>query len=198
MMKDKSTTKKSSKLKELFSWRDSLQGKNETLTSENNDSLLNYYSSLANNHPDIVIVFSRECEIVTIDIEKLQVLLGQSIQTIDQLKSMLSPNSYIQLKSAFHNTLKGNTEKHEIEIKTNSNEALTFILTFIPIKNRGEIEGAYLIVTNITEKALLKQKLISSEKHLNSAQQIAEIGSWEYLIEEDQLYCSDNFYYIFG
>src|SRR5690606_13902513 len=36
------------------------------------------------------------------------------------------------------------------------------------------------------------------ENHLNYAQQIAEIGSWEYYFNEDKLICSKNFYNMFG
>ncbi|MEC2159734.1 diguanylate cyclase domain-containing protein [Virgibacillus halodenitrificans] len=44
----------------------------------------------------------------------------------------------------------------------------------------------------------MKQTLLLNEKHLKHAQQIAKVGSWEHLIEEDKLYCSDYFFEIFG
>ncbi|WP_158591784.1 EAL domain-containing protein [Oceanobacillus halophilus] len=53
---------------------------------------------------------------------------------------------------------------------------------------------SYRSSSNIqSEKALAK-----SEVHLNHAQQIASIGSWEYNIIEDKITCSENFYDIFG
>lgn len=198
MMKGITKIKKSNKLKELLLKKESYQNKSDFLDSENSNRLINYYSSLALYHPDIVIVFSREGEIVTIDNDKIQVLFGRKIQNNESLRNIISDTDFSKLEKAFYNTLKGNSEKHEIEIKNIKNQILTLVLTFIPIKYEGVVEGVYLIVSNITEKVLLQQQLISSEKHLNAAQQITEIGSWEYLIDEDKLYCSDYFYHIFG
>ncbi|RKQ16940.1 EAL domain-containing protein [Ureibacillus endophyticus] len=197
-MRDLSITKKSNKLKELFLRKDSQQPMNTNLNEENNSRLFNYYSSLALYHPDIVIVFSKDSEVITIDYKKIHELLGLPIQDVKEVTKMLSQDHCKKLKSAFYNTLKGNTEKHEIEIKTHSNQSIFLVVTFIPIKHEGQVEGVYLIAANVTEKVQLKNKLTLSEKHLNSAQEITEIGSWEYLIEEDRLYCSDYFYHIFG
>lgn len=44
----------------------------------------------------------------------------------------------------------------------------------------------------------LKEKLQAHQKYLHHFEQIAQSGSWEYIIKEDQLYCSDNFLEIFG
>lgn len=52
-------------------------------------------------------------------------------------------------------------------------------------------------MTNQNHTDLMKQ-LESNQKHLIHAQEIAKIASWEYLIDEDKLYCSDYFYDIFG
>ncbi|RUL48626.1 EAL domain-containing protein [Lysinibacillus antri] len=190
-------TKKSNKLKELFLGKEPHQNMNISLNSESS-RLLDYYSSLALYHPDIVIVFSRDSEIVTIDNKKVHALLGLNIQNVEDLYKILSQDNYRKLESAFYNTLRGNSEKHEVEIKTISNQSIFMVITFIPIKHDGEVEGVYLIAANVTEKVQLKNRLALSEKHLNSAQQITKIGSWEYLIEEDQLYCSEHFHHIFG
>ncbi|MDI7743569.1 EAL domain-containing protein [Lysinibacillus fusiformis] len=197
-MKDITKAKKKSKLKELFLKKEFIQNRNVILNRENSDRLLNYYLSLAQYHPDIVIVFSPEGEIVTIDDKKVQELLGEKIQKTDHFYKILPQKFYKEIESAFYNTLKGKSEKLEIEINTIKHKTLFLVLTFIPIKYEEEVDGIYLIVTNITEKVLLQQKLILSERHLNSAQQVTEIGSWEYIIEEDKLFCSENFYRIFG
>lgn len=195
----KAKRKKSSKLRELFLKKESsFQNRDDNLNIENTDRLLNYYSSLALFHPDIVIVFSLEGEIISIDNEKIKTIIGRSIQNTEQLIQFIPQKYYKELESIFSNTIKGNSDKYEIEIKSINNQTLFLVLTFIPIKYEGEVEGVYVIITNTTEKVLLKQRLISNEKHLNSAQKIAEIGSWEYLIGENKLFCSDNFYYIFG
>ncbi|GGM22229.1 hypothetical protein GCM10011351_05140 [Paraliobacillus quinghaiensis] len=53
-------------------------------------------------------------------------------------------------------------------------------------------------LNNEDDYTTLINELKLNHKHLTHAQQIAKTGSWEYIIEEDALYCSDYFYSIFG
>ncbi|MGM9948860.1 MAG: EAL domain-containing protein [Lysinibacillus sp.] len=188
--------KRNNKLKQIFFKKDILQN-SDTLNNDNK-ALLNYYSSLAIHHPDLVIIFSKDAEIVSLDNKKIHSLFGKVINTTENLKEFVSEQNYQALSSSFVQTLKGKAEKGRIEVKDKNDKSLFLGLTFIPIIDKGEVEGVYLIITDITEKVQLKQQLLLREKHLNHAQQIAAIGSWEYLIDEDKLFCSENFSAIFG
>ncbi|WP_117160693.1 EAL domain-containing protein [Paraliobacillus sp. X-1268] len=53
-------------------------------------------------------------------------------------------------------------------------------------------------IVNKQNHAMLMKKFELTQKHLIHAQEIAKVGSWEYIIDEDKLYCSDYFYDIFG
>lgn len=64
-------------------------------------------------------------------------------------------------------------------------------------ESTNEISKDDSIENNQNHITLMKQ-LESNQKHLIHAQEIAKIGSWEYVIDEDKLYCSDYFYDIFG
>ncbi|MGN7479063.1 EAL domain-containing protein [Solibacillus silvestris] len=186
------------KLKQIFLKEDSLNNNGLFNIDEIKKELLNYYSSLTIYHPDIIIIFSKEAEIISADNKKIHSLLGKTINNADDLKELLFGENYQIMEDAFTQTLNGKSEKYNIEIKDINDKSLYLALTFIPIINEGEVEGIYMIVADVTDKALLKQQLILRENHLNYAQQIAEIGSWEYLIDEDKLFCSENFYNIFG
>ncbi|WP_246027593.1 MULTISPECIES: EAL domain-containing protein [Lysinibacillus] len=190
-------TKKINKLKSIFTKKEVFQN-NHISTQHNSNELLNYYSSLAFYHPDIIIVFSREGDIVALDNEKITALIGETIIEMADLKKFIPHASYKNLTPAFTRALKGQPNKIEVEVKNTSKKSLYLLITFIPIKNADHIEGVYSIIMNVTEKVTLRHQLLLREKHLNHAQEIAEIGSWEYVIAEDRLYCSDYFYYIFG
>jgi diguanylate cyclase (GGDEF)-like protein len=186
---------KINKIKDVFFKKE----KSQTSTIElNNNKILNYYSSLAIYHPDIIIIFSSDAEIIFIDNNKIEKLTGFNISDKGNFQQIFPRETYQVLESAFTDTVGGEAKKIDIEIKTLKEESLFFALTFIPIKDEGKVEEVYLIANNMTDKVRLKKDLEVREKHLNHAQVLAEIGSWEYLIEEDQLICSDYFYYIFG
>lgn len=60
---------------------------------------------------------------------------------------------------------------------------------------QGEI---YALARDVTEAHLSSRALKESEHRLSVAQRIAQLGSWEWWVEEDRLIWSDEVYRIFG
>lgn len=178
------------KFNQLFSGRN--------LNQEVNKDFFNYFTSLTNNHPNIVIVLSKFGKILSSNNNKLQALLGKPVVTNEDFQQFLYGDNINLLENTFNKTLQGHAEKCSIELKNNLNKTLFLDLTFIPIIIEEDVVGVYLIVTDNTDKTVMKQELMLWENHLNYAQQIAEIGSWEYYFNEDKLICSKNFYNMFG
>ena len=178
------------KFNQLFSGRN--------LNQEVNKDFFNYFTSLTNNHPNIVIVLSKFGKVLSSNNNKLQALLGKPVVTNKDFQQFLYGDNINLLENTFNKTLQGHAEKCSIEIKNNLNKTLFLDLTFIPIIIGEDVVGVYLIVTDNTDKTVMKQELMLWENHLNYAQQIAEIGSWEYYFNEDKLICSKNFYKMFG
>lgn len=168
------------------------------LNQEVNKDFFNYFTSLTNNHPNIVIVLSKFGKILSLNNEKLQALLGKPITNDDDFQQFVFGDNIDLFEDTFNKTLQGDTEKCNMEIKNIHNQTLFLDLTFIPIIIEEDIVGIYLIITDNTDKTELKQELMLWENHLNYAQQIAEIGSWEYVFNEDKLICSKNFYNMLG
>lgn len=178
------------KFNQLFSGRN--------LNQEVNKDFFNYFTSLTNNHPNIVIVLSKFGKVLSSNNNKLQALLGKPVVTNEDFQQFLYGDNINLLENTFNKTLQGHAEKCSIEIKNTLNKTLFLDLTFIPIIIEEDVVGVYLIVTDNTDKTVMKQELMLWENHLNYAQQIAEIGSWEYYFNEDKLICSKNFYKMFG
>lgn len=193
---DMESIKKVSKLKQIFSKKKGNQEDSDYNISDKN--LLNYYSSFTLFHPDIIIIFSKDYEIISIDNNKIFPLLGKPIKQMEDLKAIFTIETYKLLSRSFSLAVNGSPQKCKIDIKNKNNENLSFSLTFVPILIEDIVEGVYLTALDVTNQILLTDKLRSNENHLKQAQQIAKIGSWEYLIEDDHLFCSDNFYHIFG
>lgn len=178
------------KFNQLFSGRN--------LNQEVNKDFFNYFTSLTNNHPNIVIVLSKFGKVLSSNNKKLQALLGKPVVNHEDFQQFLYGENADILENTFNKALQGHAEKCSIEINNNLNKTLFLDLTFIPIIIEEDVVGVYLIVTDNTDKAVMKQELMLWENHLNYAQQIAEIGSWEYYFNEDKLICSKNFYNMFG
>lgn len=178
------------KFNQLFSDRN--------LNQEVNQDFFNYFTSLTNNHPNIIIVLSKFGEVLSFNNNKLHALLGKPIVNDEDFQQFLYGDNLDLLENTFNKTLQGHAETCSIEIKNNLNKTLFLDLTFIPIIIEEIIVGVYLIVTDNTDKTVMKQELMLWENHLNYAQQIAEIGSWEYYFNDDRLICSKNFYKMFG
>ncbi|MCM3721309.1 sensor domain-containing protein [Solibacillus isronensis] len=168
------------------------------LNQEVNKDFFNYFTSLTNNHPNIVIVLSKIGKVLSLNENKLHALLGKPIVNDEDFQQFVWGDNLDLLENTFNKTLQGHAEKCSIEIKNNLNKTLFLDLTFIPIIIEEDVVGVYLIVTDNTDKTVMKQELMLWENHLNYAQQIAEIGSWEYYFNEDKLICSKNFYNMFG
>lgn len=178
------------KLNQLFS--------EQNLNQEVNKDFFNYFTSLTSNHPNIVIVLSKFGKVLSLNNNKIHDLLGKPIVNDEDFQQFVYGDNLDLLETTFNKTLQGHAEKCSIEIKNNLNKTLFLELTFIPIVIEENIIGVYLIVTDNTDKTMMKQELMQWENHLNYAQQIAEIGSWEYHFNEDKLFCSKNFYNMYG
>ena len=79
---------KINRLKQTFFKKDILQH-DDNLDNDNKE-LLNYYSSLVVYHPDIIIIFSKDAEIVSLDNKKIYSLFGKSINNTEELKEYIT------------------------------------------------------------------------------------------------------------
>lgn len=66
---------KINRLKQLFSKKDSVQ-KNNLIKTENKD-LQNNYSSIVDNHPDFIFIFSNNAEVITSDSPRVASFFGK-------------------------------------------------------------------------------------------------------------------------
>jgi PAS domain S-box-containing protein len=72
-------------------------------------------------------------------------------------------------------------------------------LTFVPLADpSGVVSGGMALCRDITEQARAEQLLRSSQRQLAEAQRIAQVGSWEWDLDTDELAFSDELCRIFG
>jgi len=67
-----------------------------------------------------------------------------------------------------------------------------------PLFNAGEVSGRVWSFRDVTEHKRVIEELRTQEAHLAEAQQVAHMGSWEYLIQSDELKWSQELGRVFG
>ena len=140
-------------------------------------ALLNMLSSLAENHPDTFLILSSSGKVI-IQNKATFPILGEEINEIQDFES-ITKKSYRNIHTAFLHAVSGNTQRYEIEVTNYKYGTLHVLFTFIPLIYEEKVEAVYLVMSDMTEQVKLKDILLSSQKHLNNAQQIADIGSFE-------------------
>ncbi len=63
--------------------------------------------------------------------------------------------------------------------------------------SKGDVDGFISIISDITERKQIQDKLKKSEKNLANAQKIAHVGSWELELSDHSLIWSDEVFRIF-
>lgn len=195
------STKKKNIIRQLFKKHHN-QTKNLTSSNEaylNPNELVNYYTNFADNHPDLIIALSPDGEIVSHNRHAINRFLGYPADENVSLREYVEDKWRKRLTTAFTNALKGKTSREYVSVINNNQDEMFINVIFIPIRQiQTVVDGVYIIIQDETDRNRMEQELEISEKHLLHAQQIAKIGSWEYEITRDQLYCSDTFFDLFG
>jgi PAS domain S-box-containing protein len=71
--------------------------------------------------------------------------------------------------------------------------------TFVPLPDEGGVMiGGMVIARDVTDERRVERQLVASRRQLAEAQRIAQVGSWEWDLESDELTCSDELCRILG
>ncbi|MEN2767329.1 bifunctional diguanylate cyclase/phosphodiesterase [Ornithinibacillus xuwenensis] len=140
------------------------------------DRLLSYYASLGNNHPDIMLVFSPEGELLSTNQKPVDGFLDSQFDNIVDFKRILLKKSFEQLNTAFQNALAGSTERIEVQVKWKKRY---YENTLIPLQSTNDqVEGIILIAKEVT----VHKQLDIKTKHENKSYKLIfdhlHMGIW--------------------
>lgn len=100
-------------------------------------------------------------------------------------------------KSLYDRALAGETFTYVNTVPENESQEEQVIETnFSPIIIEGNIEGVACSARNITDRIKTQQEIKEYNEKLKTAQEIGNLGYWEYYLDNDQLYWSDQVYEI--
>ena len=161
--------------------------------------LLHYYISFVQNHPDLIFVFSRDGNLLTNNFHKLNKRLGYRARQKIVYKDIVPQEQYENIITAFNDAKTGKSGSIQFDILNSENNYQHFIATIIPIESTSKyVEAISFILKDITDET--RVDLINQIKmnHLERAQEIANVGSWEYDLQLNKFTCTKTLYHLIG
>src|SRR5690606_38882511 len=125
-------TKKNSIIK-LFTKDYSTDAKQYSFNAE---MIMNYYKSLVNIHPNVLIIFSPTKEIITLNNKRVYEVLGILPRHMNDFRLFFSAETFRLIEKSFDYTLKGRPRKLQVELLDQYGKIRFLAITFVPISTK--------------------------------------------------------------
>lgn len=151
---------------------------------------INNYISFIENHPDIVLVFTLEGELLTENLEPIIEKLGLPIHAISDFRDIIPQKQFQALLASFNDVRKGKKQRVQKHFTLQNHEAeqLYFIATFIPIKSlHEEIIAISVVLQDISEKVRLEMALEQTNEEYKYIFDHIQSGTWLYDVKKEEI-----------
>lgn len=159
----------SDKLRLLFQ-----ENSNNHTSQDALSDILSYYASLGNNTPDLIMVFSTNGEMRSVNNKQNDTFV--QVKNKDDFNRILLKKSYVQLEKAFEKAQSGHTEHIEVQVKRKRTH---YGMMLMPLHNQsGTIDGISIVIQDIT---IHKQEFVGLQNENKSYKLIFDhlnIGVW--------------------
>jgi PAS domain S-box-containing protein len=125
---------------------------------------------------------------------------GQSPEEMrgTHLRNLLGPELYERTRVYVEGALAGEKQLFDQEIVTPSGEVRYTQASYMPDVVDGQVQGFFVLVTDITERRRIEDEVQRSRTRLADAERVARLGSWELDIPANRITCSDGLFEIYG
>jgi len=196
-------TEKREKEEELIAYRKQLEEMVDEKTKEllGNQRKFQEISSISNDVAFSCIVsgdkeLKRDWAIGHLYAESLQQRL--SVVKIHALPEMVGTRDHKIIAKAFEKVMNGETVTREVRIHTGSGAPRWVRLKAVPIREQGATVRVIGTLNDITKRKNYEMDLVRSEALLKQTERVAQIGSWEWDVENDRVTWSENHFEMFG
>ena len=115
------------------------------------------------------------------------------------LDLLLQPARAAEDDAVFRRVLGGeHVDHHESEWLDREGQSIPIRLSASPLREGGQVVGASAIVQDITESRQAAERLLLERKRLTHAEEIGQMGNWEWDYVADHIEWSDQLYRLFG
>lgn len=159
-------------------------------------------SLLLNNTEESFIIVNSRLRVITYN-KAAQVhspyFFSQELQSGMSVLDLVQKNDVEEYIKVFEDVFTGDeVEKETLFIDKNNNKHI-YNHTYRPLFDaHGDISGVFITSTNITERKKLTEELAVNSQRLQTAQQIARLGYFEYNFFTKESFFSRQFYSVLG
>lgn len=156
------------------------------------------YSLIYSHYPDAIFVLDKDGNLISIN-KKVEEFIGYNFDEIkEKFTSIIKKDNLEKGLSYFRQTLSGEAQNFNLEVIHKKGHVVHLNFTNIPLRVDGEIRGIFGFAKNLTNLIQKEEELIKITNSLNLAQEVAKIGSWDYDVATDYVYCSSPLLSILG
>ncbi|MFP4006966.1 MAG: PAS domain S-box protein [Spirulinaceae cyanobacterium] len=131
--------------------------------------------------------------------QEQQILLGQPLPLGNNLRQSLGNfTNGSEMLALGQKALTGDSFDYTVEYSTPTQEHRYYEINFMPLWEDKNIVGAAAIAQEVTARIQAEQKLYISQKLLETTQQMAELGYWQFDLKTQNIYWSPQTYEIWG
>lgn len=158
----------------------------------------NFYSLIYEHYPDAIFTLDIDGNLISTN-DRVEDLIGYKGNELKGSFYHVIEAEYLeQAINYFQLALKGQQHSFNCKLLHKNNQTVHVNITDIPLDLNGEVIGVFGFVRNLTEVDQKEKELTAITKSLNMAQEVAKIGSWDYDVETNYVYCSDSLIKILG
>ncbi len=174
---------------------------NDVTDRKKNENILYKFKASIDNSLDGIYWINEESGFDYVNDQACRMLGYTKEELLNLTLKDIDPNvSYQNFKEAWNYFLtKKNISHTTLESKHKRKDGSTIPVELNTVFVRSD-EKSLLIsfVKDITERKAYEQSLLKNQKLLNDSQRVGKIGSWEYIIQSDELIWNDQVYSIYG
>ncbi|HET6995145.1 MAG TPA: PAS domain-containing protein [Chitinophagaceae bacterium] len=158
----------------------------------------NFLEQVIDASDDFVAVLDKGLRVITVNKKCEEVIKVESRNVAGKyIFDILHGGEGTAQHESMLKALEGETVRLEKTRSIASPEVFTDMY-FIPLILKNKVEGVILLAKDVTDVVATGLELEKSNKQLNEAQQVAQLGSWEWDVVNDKLTWSQNMYHICG
>jgi PAS domain S-box-containing protein len=150
---------------------------------------------------DLTLVVDEEGTLTFVS-PSLQRILGHAPEDLvgQSAKSLMHPEDYEELREEWGRlmTEPENVARMTFRMRAGSGQWRIMDANARNLLQTEEVAGVVFNARDVTEATLARSRLIERETQLAEAQRLANVGSWEWDLESDELVWSDQLKRIFG
>lgn len=154
------------------------------------------FKELFENHPDAVFVIDIEGKVQCFNhsATKMYGITREELnRNLDAFYKSREVVSYIEL------ALKGKAQNHQTIATDKIGKSFHVDITYIPIMDENKrIIGIYKIAKDITAFVQREEEVIKIKESLELAQKVGKMGSWDFDINADEIYWSNQLFHLTG